>query len=197
MCFCEFRVWYLTHWGPVTHICIGKQTIIGSDNGLSPGRRQAIIWTNGGILLIRSLGTNFSEILSKNHTFSFKKMLLKTSSAKWRPSWLGLNVLFYICHCCIVWQVTLDHDILRLHWTEAIYNKMQMLTFWWFSSLAALEVVRMTTSSAANDENFIKMMTFPFQCMWSYSWYFMWTEAFTLSWAMFSCPTPPFVSKLD
>ena len=42
-----------------------KLTIIGSDNGLSPGRRQAIIWTNAGtcILLIGPLGTNFSEIL--------------------------------------------------------------------------------------------------------------------------------------
>ena len=33
----------LTHWGRVTHIRVGKLTIIGSDNGLSPGRRQAII----------------------------------------------------------------------------------------------------------------------------------------------------------
>ena len=33
----------LTHWGQVTHKCVGKLTIIGSDNGLSPGRRQAII----------------------------------------------------------------------------------------------------------------------------------------------------------
>ena len=41
----------LTHWGRVTHICVSKLTIIGSDNGLSPGRRQAIIWTNAGILL--------------------------------------------------------------------------------------------------------------------------------------------------
>ena len=32
----------LTHWGRVTHICVGNLTIIGSDNGLSPGRRQAI-----------------------------------------------------------------------------------------------------------------------------------------------------------
>ena len=47
----------------VTHICVSKQTIIGSDNGLSPGRRQAIIWTNAGILLIGTSGTNFSEIL--------------------------------------------------------------------------------------------------------------------------------------
>ena len=52
----------LTHWGRVTHICVCKLTIIGSDNGLSPERRQAIIWTNAGILLIGSLGTNFSDI---------------------------------------------------------------------------------------------------------------------------------------
>ena len=71
---------WLTHWGRVTHICVSKLTIIGSDNGLSPRRRQAIIWTNAGILLIRILGTNFSEILGKIHSFSFKKMYLKMSS---------------------------------------------------------------------------------------------------------------------
>ena len=40
-----------THWGLVTHTCICNPTIIGSDNGLSPGRRQAIIWANAEILL--------------------------------------------------------------------------------------------------------------------------------------------------
>ena len=63
--------------GRVTHICVGKLTTIGSDNGLSPGRRQAIIWTNAGILLIGPLETNFSEILIGIQTFSFKKMHLK------------------------------------------------------------------------------------------------------------------------
>ena len=29
-----------------------KWTIIGSDNGLSPGQRQAIIWSNDGLLSI-------------------------------------------------------------------------------------------------------------------------------------------------
>ena len=72
----------LTHWGRVTHICVGKLTIIGSDKGLSPGRRQAIIWTNAGILLIGPLGTNFSEILIEIQTFSFKKICLKMSSVK-------------------------------------------------------------------------------------------------------------------
>ena len=73
---------YLTHWGRVTHICVSKLTIIGSDNGLSPGRRQAIIRTNAGILLIRPFGTNFSEILIEIIIFSFKKMRLKVSSGE-------------------------------------------------------------------------------------------------------------------
>ena len=34
---------FLTHWGRVTHICVSELVTIGSDNGLSPGRRQAII----------------------------------------------------------------------------------------------------------------------------------------------------------
>ena len=83
----------LTHWGQVTHICVGNLTIIGSDNGLSPGRRQAIIRTNAGILLIGPLGTNFNENLIGIHSFSFKKMHLKMSSGKWRPFCLSLNVL--------------------------------------------------------------------------------------------------------
>ena len=74
----------LAHWG---RVCISKLTIIGSDNGLSPGRRQAIIWTNAGILLIWPLGTNFNEILIEIHIFPFKKMRLK-----WRPFFLGLNM---------------------------------------------------------------------------------------------------------
>ena len=47
----------------MAQICVSKLTIMGSDNGLSPERRQPIIWTNAGILLIGPLGTNFNEIL--------------------------------------------------------------------------------------------------------------------------------------
>ena len=84
---------WLTHWGRVTHICVSKLTIIGSDNGLLPDRRQAIIWTDAGLLLIGPLGTNFSEILIEILTFLFKKMRLKVSSAKRWPFCLSLNVL--------------------------------------------------------------------------------------------------------
>ena len=71
----------------LTHICVGNLTIIGSDNGLSPYRRQAIIWTNAGIVLIGPL------ILIKIHTFSFKKSNFKLLSAKSQPFCLGSNVL--------------------------------------------------------------------------------------------------------
>ena len=77
----------------MTHICVGNLTSIGPDNGLAPGQRQAIIWTNAGMLLIGPWRTNFSKILSQIHTFSFNKMHLKMLSGKWRPFCLGLNVL--------------------------------------------------------------------------------------------------------
>ena len=64
------------------HICVSKLTIIGSENGLSPGRHQAIIGTNVGILLIGPLGTNFNEISIEIHEFSFKKIHFKMSSGK-------------------------------------------------------------------------------------------------------------------
>ena len=94
----SLKIWLLTHWGRVTHICISKLTIIGSDNGLSPGRCQAIIWYNVGLLLIEPLGTNFSEISIGIQTFSFMKMHLNMSSAKWHPFCLGLNVVRLLLH---------------------------------------------------------------------------------------------------
>ena len=92
----------------MTHICVSKLTIIGSDNGLSPDRRQAIILTNAGILLIGPLGTNFSEILIEILTFSFKKMRLKGSSAKRRPFCLGLNVLMRPGIHCTSWASKME-----------------------------------------------------------------------------------------
>ena len=93
----------LIHWGRVTHVCVSKLTIIGSDDGLSPDRCQAIIWTNAGLLLIGPLGTNFSKILIEILIFSFKKTRLKMSSAKRRPFCLGLNVLIKIVRYFHFW----------------------------------------------------------------------------------------------
>ena len=59
-------------------ICVGNLTFIGSDNGLSPGRRQAIVQTNARISSIglseQTSANFFNEI---HHAFSFKEMLLK------------------------------------------------------------------------------------------------------------------------
>ena len=95
----------LIHWGRVKHLYVGKLIIIVSDNGMAPERRQAIIWTNDGIWFIGSLGTNVGEMLLGIHTFSFNKLHLKISSAKWRPLCLSLNVLnAYIPYMA-------DHDL--------------------------------------------------------------------------------------
>ena len=70
--------------GRVTHICVSKLTIIGSNNGMSLGRCQAIIWTNAGILLIRTSGTNYSKILRWVWPNSFST----TASTSTQPRWL-------------------------------------------------------------------------------------------------------------
>ena len=95
----------LNHRGRVMHICISNLTIIGLDNGLSPSRRQAIIWTNAGILFIRTLGTNFSEILIEIHTFSFKKCLRNgnnfvLASMCWSKSGYGWHHTLWHLQCC-------------------------------------------------------------------------------------------------
>ena len=61
----------LTDWGRVTQVCVGKLTIIGSDTGLSSGRRRTLICTYIEILLMGPQGTNFNEILIEIHTFSY------------------------------------------------------------------------------------------------------------------------------
>ena len=82
-----------THWGRVTHICVSEIIIIGSDNGLSPVRHQAIKRTNAGILLIGTSGIKFNEIMIEINILSLQIMRLKMSSAKCSLFLLGLNEL--------------------------------------------------------------------------------------------------------
>ena len=102
---------HLTHWGQVTQICVSKLTIFSSNNDLSPGRHQATMWTNAGILLIRTSRINFIEILSETHTFSIKKMYLKMSSAWWGHICPGLNKL-----------TTSPIHIQNQYWTTFVLN---------------------------------------------------------------------------
>ena len=115
----------LTHWGRVTHICVGKLIILGSDNGLSPDRRQAIIWTNAGLLSIGPLRTYFSEILIKIQQFSLKKLQVKMSSAKWRPSFLGHDVLT----CYVL-------DWLEENWYD--FSFLHMILEHWFNRVGQI-----------------------------------------------------------
>ena len=122
----------LTHWGQVTHICVSKLTIIGSDNGLSPSRHQAIIWTYAGILLIRPWGTSFSAILIEIDVFWLKKMHLRNvghvvSASMWPRRALGrvcyvvscnkhidivrLSMLWQTCNCMIFRWLATKHDM--------------------------------------------------------------------------------------
>ena len=88
---------------------------ICSDNGLSPIRRQVIIWTNAGLLSIGPLGTKFSEILIKIQNFSLAKMHLNISSAKWRPFCPGGDELTKQSVCMLnVWMAGLVLNILRM-----------------------------------------------------------------------------------
>ena len=83
------------HWHYMASLGLCKLAIIGSDNGLSTGLRQTIIWTGAVILSIWTLGTKLSEMLIGIHMFSFKKSYLNMSSAKVRRLCLNINVLPY------------------------------------------------------------------------------------------------------
>ena len=83
------------------HICVGKLTIIASDNGLSPGQHQAIIWTNAGILLIGPLGTKLNEILIQiRNSYIFiqenalENVVCEVASILSRPQCVKGKVLF-------------------------------------------------------------------------------------------------------
>ena len=74
----------------MTHICVSKLTIIGSNNGLSPDRRLAIIWTNDGMLLIGPLRNKLQWNLNRNSNIfiqenAFESVVCKTVAILSRP----------------------------------------------------------------------------------------------------------------
>ena len=79
--------------GRLTHIFVGNVTIIGLDNGLSPGRRQSIFLANAGILLIQSFETNFSEMFTEFIYLHSRTYLCKCRPRNGGHLASGLNVL--------------------------------------------------------------------------------------------------------
>ena len=99
-------VYCLPYWDRVTHICASKLTVIGPDNGLSPGRRQAIIWTNAGLLLIWPLGTNLSDILLEVQKYT-RGQRYGISTTKWHLREFDQYLLFLVI-CSIAKRNTVD-----------------------------------------------------------------------------------------
>ena len=85
-----------THWGQETQISISEWVIIGSGNGLSPVRCQAITWTNDDIISIVPSKTYFSEISIKIYKFSIKKIHSNMLSANCWPFFSSLHLLLSI-----------------------------------------------------------------------------------------------------
>ena len=138
---------HFTHWGRLMHICIGNLTNIGSDNGLSPGRRQAIIWSrdrsNAGILLMGLIGTNFSEIWIQIEIFSLKNMfdnvVCEIPASLCRPQCVNKLTPRQNGHHFadnafkhISWKKTLKF-LLKFHWI--LFQTVQFTIFQhWFSN---------------------------------------------------------------
>ena len=83
-----------THWGRVTHICVSKLTIIGSDNSLMSSRCQAIIWTNAGIFLM-------SYIFIKN---AFEQVICKMMAILYRAQCVKYIYFYVLGSCCSMSQ---------------------------------------------------------------------------------------------
>ena len=61
----------LTHWSRVTHLCVSKLSILGSDNGLSPRRRQDFLnqyWDIVNLTLGNKLQWNLNRNLIYFHS---------------------------------------------------------------------------------------------------------------------------------
>ena len=111
---------HLSHWGQVTHICVSNLPIIGSDNDLAPGWCQAIIWTNAGLLLIWSLGTNFGEIFKQNSYIfiqenAFENVVWEISTILSRPQ------------CVNRWHFQMQNP---LEWIEHLFTSIITQNTW-------------------------------------------------------------------
>ena len=84
---------WLVEAGRVKHKCVDNVTIIGSDNGLLLGRRQAIIWANAWIVLIGHLWTNFSGIFNRNPYIFIQENAFEKIVCQMTAISLGLTVL--------------------------------------------------------------------------------------------------------
>ena len=89
-----FGLCLLSHWGRVTHICVSKLTIIGSDNDLSPGRRSSHYLNQCWNIVNWTLRNKLQWNLSRNSNIFFQKNALENvvcviASISSRPQWVN------------------------------------------------------------------------------------------------------------
>ena len=103
-------------------VCVDILTIIGSDNGLSPGQRQAIIWTNDRILSIRPLGIRNSYIFIQE--YAFEKVFCKMGVILSQPQCVN----FIVSNVPVSTSVgtAMTSPLHYIHW----YSKGLMLVDW-------------------------------------------------------------------
>ena len=175
----------ITHWDRVTHICVSQLIIIGSDNGLSPDRRQAIIWNKWWNIVIWTLGKKFQWNLNRNlYIFiqenAFENVVWKLAVILSRPQCVKSYQLFPCCwpplwrsslcsRVSLLWAQTTWWTNTPLFIASRHYNRR---TYAYNYTLTKMSSFRrnshhwfLTTSSAASDENFVKMTTLLFQCI--------------------------------
>ena len=142
----------LIHWGRLTHIHVGTLTSIGSDNGFSPGRCQATIWTNAGILSIGTLGTNCHELNNRTKHLHINTIPVKSQ------------------HSTLIALHSLKHTHNGEHTSYPLLNKVILWVLAWYMFSLATAVCQVITlssegASRAQSVNFYAPLhsIYPFQ----------------------------------
>ena len=101
----------------------------------------AIIWNNAGMLSVGPLVTNFSDFLIQIKKFSFKKMHLKMSPAKWRPFCSGLKVFIHrgLVAPQAIWGLS-QHQLRPTLWLASHYlNQSWSIVNWTHSNKISVQ----------------------------------------------------------
>ena len=123
----------LTHRGRAMHICVSKLTIIASDNGLSPGQCQAIIWNNAVNWILRNkLQWNFDE----NSDIFFQENALESVVRKMaailsQPQCVNISVQNVKIHNVLIFFVNLQPGT---HCCHHIWNNVEHFVYHFYQS---------------------------------------------------------------
>ena len=136
----------LTHWGRVAHICVRKLAIIDSDNGLTPGRCQAIICWN---ILNGALGNKLQWNLHRNLYIFIQENVFENVVLKMTAICLGLNVLIIIIHPVSHSGPVLGWGLLKLHSLISPFQEIWIHEKHSLDTLNCVRIFRCLRSSAA------------------------------------------------